>query len=243
MNIAIKLIEILTVLAISGLVQAGANKSKNDLEIMTTELAKKITPVDEFIYRGPRPSDDSDYELLKNEYHISTIISLETMPWHTIPEHRAAHHYRINYIRVGMIPSPIEPRESTVERAVQALMDGRARKEKVYLHCLLGLDRTGLVIAEYRIRTGELTERQAWDEMQAQGFADRFLIHGIEEYFLDHHPQLKKEIEAEEKIREAKEEADEESKEKIERENRVKSKEEIHENITHAHNADQKAAG
>jgi rhodanese/phosphatase family protein len=42
---------------------------------------------------------------------------------------------------------------------------------KVFIHCRLGDDRTGMMIAAYRMAEQGWTAQQAWQEMKASGFA------------------------------------------------------------------------
>jgi protein tyrosine/serine phosphatase len=66
-----------------------------------------------------------------------------------------------------------------IEQAFVAMCDPSL--QPIYVHCALGRDRTGLLVALYRVRQLGWSPAAAYQEMQSQRF-NRLLI-GIDHYF------------------------------------------------------------
>lgn len=64
-----------------------------------------------------------------------------------------------------------------IRRAVTALGDPKLRP--IFVHCLHGQDRTGLVVGLYRVLYGHFTKEKAYREMRANGF--HRVLHGLHE--------------------------------------------------------------
>ena len=64
---------------------------------------------------------------------------------------------------------PIDDAEAQTLDRVLKLLAGATPAQPVYVHCEHGKDRTGLVLALYRVRYDGWTEAQAADEMAAMG--------------------------------------------------------------------------
>ncbi|TAM82174.1 MAG: hypothetical protein EPN47_09505 [Acidobacteria bacterium] len=76
--------------------------------------------------------------------------------------------------RLGMQYVPMHwfcpfPKDKVFERFLLLLR--RNPTTKVFIHCRLGDDRTGMMIAAYRMAEQGWTAQQAWQEMKASGFA------------------------------------------------------------------------
>jgi len=83
-----------------------------------------------------------------------------------------------------MNASPIAPLEKHVNEAL-AIMRNKAY-EPVYVHCVLGRDRTSLLMGIYRIYFMGMKPQKAYAEMKAAGFRDAWFVKGLQRYF-DHH--------------------------------------------------------
>jgi protein-tyrosine phosphatase len=102
--------------------------------------------VDRAIYRGPRPEGLS---ILRRDYHIDTIIDLE-LGVYELAFNREAMEYPADF---GMayyhMPCSdwFPPRSQFVWKCLRLMEQDRV----IYLHCLSGVDRTGFVVAAYRM--------------------------------------------------------------------------------------------
>jgi protein tyrosine phosphatase (PTP) superfamily phosphohydrolase (DUF442 family) len=74
------------------------------------------------------------------------------------------------------------PTNQLVEQFFQALLDHPGKK--IFIHCEYGVDRTGLMVAAYRMAGQGWTSAQALDEMKDHGFSfwHRRWCVGIESY-------------------------------------------------------------
>jgi tyrosine-protein phosphatase SIW14 len=115
------------------------------------------------IFRGGQPLAEG-YPTLK-KMGIRTVINL-----------RHSHSEKAAVETLGMksIEIPINTfkrvDKKTVDRVVDLMADPSL--QPVYVHCALGQDRTGVVVAAYRMRKEGWTLREAEVEMQAFGFND-----------------------------------------------------------------------
>jgi protein tyrosine/serine phosphatase len=99
---------------------------------------------------------------------ITTIVSLRSQPSHTgSSERRHAESLGMRFVSipVGGFANP------TSEQLAQFFSLLRnSPNEKVFVHCMLGDDRTGVFVAAYRVAFDHWTARQALSEMNAFGF-------------------------------------------------------------------------
>jgi len=58
--------------------------------------------------------------------------------------------------------------------------------QPIYLHCVLGRDRTSMLAGLYRIYFDGMTKEEAYRQMKAEGFRDVWFLHGLKEYFDKH---------------------------------------------------------
>lgn len=122
-----------------------------------------IKKVDEGFYRGPAPKHPVDVAE-QWTYNVHTVIDLE----------HDGNNRELEWLRArGMIRLTIEmrallpPHKEDVELALQ-LIDAY-KCGGVYLHCLSGVDRTGFVVASYRIHAQNWTKKAAVKEMREMG--------------------------------------------------------------------------
>lgn len=128
----------------------------------------RIDKVSEQLWRGPRPKTVADIRALRGQ-GIKTLINLE---WGVYDDF---HDDEYEYIRpedhgLELIDIPcsdvVPPSPMNVEKFLTAVMD----KGPVYVHCLHGKDRTGYMVACYRMRFQGWTYERAKKEMYDFGF-------------------------------------------------------------------------
>jgi len=131
-----------------------------------------VIQVDEYIFRGPRPKNADEYNTLR-ELGIQALLNLES-GW---LDHLTG---TINYeaesaLTRGMVPLHIQlsplflPSVEAIRAAILALKHSTATKVNIYIHCKDGVDRTGLVVAAWRVLHSQTTAG-AMDEMFKMGF-------------------------------------------------------------------------
>jgi protein tyrosine/serine phosphatase len=108
--------------------------------------------------------------------HVKTIIDLENDDQAIATEKAWAEQNGINFISEPM--SGLEtPNDTEVNDILQKIHDS----QPVFVHCMQGHDRTGLVIALYRVFGEGWTPKDAHDEMMSLGY-DPLLI-AMNHYF------------------------------------------------------------
>jgi tyrosine-protein phosphatase SIW14 len=115
------------------------------------------------IYRGSQPLPEGYITLKK--MGIKTVINLRTSK----SEKEIVESTGMRSIEIPMnVLSDVNV--ETVNRVIEITAD--PINQSVYIHCKLGQDRTGIVIAVYRIKVDGWTLEEAEAEMQAFGFND-----------------------------------------------------------------------
>ncbi len=71
------------------------------------------------------------------------------------------------------------------DRAIQLALEAMRQPGAVYIHCLGGRHRTGLVIACYRLAECGFTKEQAWAEAKRYGFYSFPNHGGLEKWFFE----------------------------------------------------------
>jgi len=114
------------------------------------------------LFRSAQPSDGSLTRL--RELGINTIINLRGASKRTRAEEAEARALGFNYFNVAL-PNWGRPQETRVER-ILALIDA-PENGRVLIYCRSGVDRTGMIVAIYRMT------HDGWSSHQALAEADR----------------------------------------------------------------------
>lgn len=122
--------------------------------------------VNENLYRGAQPRRGGLKKL--SELGIKTVINLRGVSEDTRSEHVEAEAAGLRYFNIPM-SSLGRPTDEQVERAL-AIIDAR-ENWPVFVHCQRGADRTGVIIAVYRISHERWTEEHAIVEARRFGMA------------------------------------------------------------------------
>ena len=138
--------------------------------LFAQEAKPRIYRVDDNVYRGKQPTKEDIPKLAA--MGIRTVLdlreALERKSW----ERGAVEAAGMQYVRVGL-PGTFEPTGHEIDKILALLED--PTQGPVFIHCRRGADRTGLVIACYRIDHYHWTNAQALKEAREQGLS-RFEI-------------------------------------------------------------------
>jgi len=126
--------------------------------------------VDDFIYRSGILTDDN-IEHVK-ELDIKTIVSMKTNIVDTHIEKEWCQHNGIKFCHVPMLLVP----EIDEKKVIKAVKEISNRQHPLLVHCTHGSDRTGTVIAIYRILKNNWTYDDAIAEMEKYGFNPIFNV-------------------------------------------------------------------
>jgi len=138
-----------------------------------------IYQVEEGLYRGGPPTVES-YRLLSQ---MSTILNLRSWPPAVRKEYDLFRRPRVRILTDPWMPF-MPPSHRCTDAAI-ALIENKDLRP-IYVHCLNGLDRTGYIIAAYRVKKCGWSIREAVTEMRSVGFswAYGFWIWQLQDYCL-----------------------------------------------------------
>ena len=136
------------------------------------------------VLRGGQPSKEGFQTLAKMGVH--TVLDLREAGGRSADENRIVTSVGMHYVNVPM-KGMATPTESQISRALAVLNDAQAGP--VFVHCRRGADRTGAVIACYRMNHDQITNQQALVEargfgmsvfqIQIQHYVARYQPHGV----------------------------------------------------------------
>ncbi len=138
--------------------------------------------VNDHIYRGGEPSLVGLQEL--GAMGVKVIIDLRETSGATDFEKHEAEKLHMKYVNVPM-PALSAPTKEEVDRVLSLLTP--ANTDHVFVHCRRGKDRTGTVIACYRIQHDGWDNRRALDEAKKYGIS--MAERGMRSYILHFSPQ------------------------------------------------------
>jgi protein tyrosine/serine phosphatase len=141
-------------------------------------------PVNDHIYRGGQPADAA-WRSLAN-LGVRTVVDLRRRDEHaTDVEAQAVKAAGMQYVNVPM-SGMMAPSQADVLK-VFSLFDS---KQPVFVHCKEGKDRTGTVIACYRILRDHWQNRKALKEAESYGM--HWLELAMKQYILNFQPMIER---------------------------------------------------
>jgi len=129
------------------------------------DLAPPIELVSAGIYRGPRPTQATLQNL--KSLGIRTVLNLEDDSGAVSKEKKA-----VAALGMGFISEPMSgfwtPNDKEVNQ-IEVIMADTSRRP-LFVHCLHGEDRTGLIVGLFRVFTQHWKPADAYKEMLSKGF-------------------------------------------------------------------------
>ena len=144
---------------------------------------KNFYQVDEHLYRGAQPSDEGFNYLAK--IGVKTVLDLREADERSEAEERTVTAAGMKYVNVpmtGLTP----PSETEITRILGILEESTTGP--VFVHCKRGADRTGAVIASYRIDHDHWDNARALSEAMDRGMS--FFQFPRQSYVRNFHPRI-----------------------------------------------------
>ena len=138
--------------------------------------------VDDHVYRGAQPSLDGLRNLAK--LGVKIIVDLREAGDRSLEEEKSVAAQGMSYFAVPM-NGLHAPSAETVLKVLDVLED--SAKGPVFVHCKRGADRTGTIIASYRIEHDHWENQKALEEAKAFGMSR--LEKGMQQYILHYQPR------------------------------------------------------
>lgn len=131
--------------------------------------------VSDTLYRGAQPEDEGFAEL--KELGIKTVLNLRSL--HS--DRSECEENNLDYVKITV--QAWEAEEEEVVECLQVLID--SERQPVFLHCQHGADRTGMMLAIYRILEQGWSKEDAIAEMTEGGFGYHSIWKELVEYIRD----------------------------------------------------------
>lgn len=126
-------------------------------------MAYNITRVAPMLYRSPRPTREQLAAWIMT-YGLGAVLNLEGDAPDAVSKEKTDC-FSLNIDESFIAMSGIQrPSANALREAVAFIMANQTTKTPILVHCLHGVDRTGMVCAAYRIMTQGWTVEQAWAE-------------------------------------------------------------------------------
>ena len=119
--------------------------------------------VDESLYRGAQPNEEGIKKLV--QLGIKTIINLRDDDDRARAEGVEAQALGLHYFNIPL-PDFNRPADRTIKQVLTLI--AAVENQPVFVHCRRGADRTGIVVAIYRI------EHDGWDSERAKAEAKQY---------------------------------------------------------------------
>jgi tyrosine-protein phosphatase SIW14 len=136
--------------------------------------------VDSNLFRGAQPAAQ-DFQSLAR-LGIKTVLDLRPEEGHLRAEKKLVEAAGMRYVSIPM-DGLLAPTDAQIARALAVIND--TANGPVFIHCRRGADRTGTVIACYRIAHDQWTNGKALDEARTCGMS--WIERGMRSYVLHFH--------------------------------------------------------
>ena len=146
------------------LILAFANFSHAQTVIKNKNLPN-LYKVNDNLYRGAQPTEAGISQL--KAMNIKTVINLRSADARAEKEEKWVNDAGMKFINLPL-NDWLEPKDAQIERVLAEI--DNAENQPVFVHCKRGSDRTGTVVAVYRMTHDNWTAQQANDEAKNFGF-------------------------------------------------------------------------
>ena len=124
----------------------------------------RFQQVSERLYRGAQPRDGGLAKL--RELGINTVINLRGASGRTRAQEAEARALGLKYFNVGL-PNWGRPQDTRVQRILEII--AAPENGRVFVHCRTGVDRTGTIVAMYRMTHERWSSNDALAEAERNG--------------------------------------------------------------------------
>lgn len=124
----------------------------------------RFQQVSEKLYRGAQPGDGGLTKL--RELGINTIVNLRGASARTRAQEAEARALGLNYFNVAL-PNWGRPQDARVQRILKII--AAPENGRVFVHCRTGVDRTGTIVALYRMTHEGWSSKDALAEAERNG--------------------------------------------------------------------------
>lgn len=121
------------------------------------------------LWRGGQPQSDGFIQLKGKG--IKTIVNLREEPAAVATERAIVQELGMEFVSIPLRPFDI-PEDRKIDHFLDLMKD--AKQHSVFVHCLHGMDRTGLMCAVYRMSAHDWTFQDSYEEMIKFGFHEAF---------------------------------------------------------------------
>jgi protein tyrosine/serine phosphatase len=127
----------------------------------------KFYRVDQGIYRSARPLLE-DLSTLKVSFRFESILNLEDNEKAVEEEvHNIEHHWPFHFIHAPLSGVYL-PHRGTLDNILDSIL---VTPKPLLIHCQHGVDRTGIVVAYYRMKIQGWNLEDAWKEARDKGMS------------------------------------------------------------------------
>jgi len=145
---------------------------------------RNFRKVDDHVYRGAQPTDAGFQELAR--LGIKTVIDLREIGEHSqADEQRVVTGLGMRYVSIPM-HGLSTPKDDLVAKVQEIFNDSASGP--VFVHCKRGADRTGMVVAVYRISHDQWDNKKALSEAKSYGMS--IFERAIQNYVKDYKPSV-----------------------------------------------------
>jgi protein tyrosine/serine phosphatase len=207
MKITIRHIAALLALSALALLSPMGASAQHELGNAAEPILKNVDKVSKGVFRGGRPTTEGLMFLASKG--VKTIVNLQGgdygipgITWFEPGEHpdsiaeekALAEKLGIKFVNLPMYTfgRVNAQQESMINKAIEIMAD--AETHPVYVHCEHGVDRTGLVVALYRVIVEKRSIDEAYLDWQAHGRSRtrEFFTPGLTEYFYQRSEAVKR---------------------------------------------------